>query len=277
MYEKFVRKSSKSDLQKSPSSCGSSKICQSQSIKGSWRRLSFHQSFFGHLPAKLSSTMDVAYNVESSVAGFLANFSAPASSSSPPVQLFRSSTGPVVTGSSSSTSSPVMVEASSTGTAPVDVPSLPATTERVSSHLLEAGQQRLAKTLEEATKAFKEASRPSVVIVNQLPPASPPSVAWHQDPDLPAVGAAVCFLILAILVGGCLWMRQYRPDAWKRVKAGAGQLFRWIALPLSWVLERGAGLLRFLHASSSPASTNQVSKTEVLIYIYICVASYSIV
>jgi len=124
--------------------------------------------------------------------------------------------------------------------------------------------------LEEAVHIFKESSRPSVVVINQLPPASPPSVAWHQDPELPAVGAAVSFLVFFLLVaGGCWWLRRYRPAKWETVKASGWRLLTWVALPLSWVCGRTAALLRYLHASAEGqhvASANpvQVSKTEYL-------------
>jgi len=137
---------------------------------------------------------------------------------------------------------------------------------------MDAAQQRLLEGLEEAAKAFKEAARPSppVIVINQLPPPSPPSPAWHQDPELPAVAAAVSFLCLLLLVaGGCLWLRRYRPDKWETVKAGGWRLIRWLALPLSWVCSRASDLLRHLHAAAEGqrvASVNsvQVSKTEFL-------------
>jgi len=103
-------------------------------------------------------------------------------------------------------------------------------------------------------------------VVNQLPPA-PPSPSWHQDPELPAIGAAVIFVILFLLVAGGCWLRKYKPDQWQKVKSGAWRLVRWLALPLSWALERAAGLLRLLHAraeaqqAASSSGSGQVSKT----------------
>jgi len=136
--------------------------------------------------------------------------------------------------------------------------------------MLESGRQRLIEGLEEAAKAFKEAVKPSppVIIINQLPPSPPPSPSWHEDPELPAVGAAVSFLILFLLVaGGCWWLRRYRPAKWETVKAGGWRLVRWLALPLSWVCSRAAGVFRYLHAAAEGqqaalASPVQVSKTE---------------
>jgi len=141
--------------------------------------------------------------------------------------------------------------------------------------LAEAGQRKLVESLEEAARIFREMAKPAppVVIINQLPPALP-SPPWHQDPDLPAVGAAAGFILVFLLVAGCFWMRRYRPAGWERVKAGGWRLVRWLALPLSWVCSRVADLLRHLHAAAeshaaSNASTVQVSKTELFLYRFI--------
>jgi len=138
------------------------------------------------------------------------------------------------------------------------------------SDLLTAGQQKLVDGLEKAARAFNEAARPSppVVVINQYPPPSSPSPSWHQDPDLPAIGAALSFIALVLLVAGCCWLRQYRPDQWQKVTAGVRRFVTWLALPCSWVLERLAGLLRLLHAraesqqAASSSGSGQVSKTE---------------
>jgi len=135
------------------------------------------------------------------------------------------------------------------------------------SDLLTAGQQRLVDGLEKAAKAFNEAAKPppSVIVINQLPPA-PPSPSWHQDPELPAVGAAVGFVLVVLLVAGCWWLRQYRPDSWKRVKSAGWRLATWVALPLSWLCGRAATILQHLHAAAegqhvASANAVEVSKT----------------
>jgi len=266
MYENFVRKSSKSALQKSARSCGSSKNLPVSVYK---RQLVFsasHHSSFGHLPAKFSS-MDLEYSVDSSLAGVLANFSAPSSSagfsSSPPsvIQLSSPSTVSPASWPSASGYNPAVVKATTYR---------PPTSSVVPSGTVDVGQRRLAEGLEEAAKMFREATRPSppVVVINQLPPALP-SPSWHQDPDLPAVSAAVGFIILILLVAGCVWLRRYRPDYWKTVKSKVWGIVTWLALPLSWCCGQLAALLHQLHSSAesqraSSANTVQVSKTDSL-------------
>ena len=210
--------------------------------------------------------MDLDYNVESSLASVLSNFSSsPVSSSTAPEVVFSH---PSTTSSSVlpfSTSSPVVVETPSTGMSSV------VTTSTVQpSDLLTAGQQRLVDGLEKAAKAFNEAAKPppSVIVINQLPPA-PPSPSWHQDPDLPAVGAAVGFLVIVLLVAGGLWLRKFRPANWELVKSGGRRLITWVALPMSWLCSRAADLLRHLHTAAegqhvASANSVQVSKTEFL-------------
>jgi len=150
---------------------------------------------------------------------------------------------------------------------------VPSVTPRVVSGVWDAGRQRVVEGLEEAAKIFKEAAQPSppIIIINQLPPPASPSPVWHQDPEIPAVVAAVGFLVCILLVGGLLWMRKHRPARWEMVKSWAWRLVRWLALPLSWALERAAGFLRYLHASvetqqaKASSSTGQVSKTVFFI------------
>jgi len=133
--------------------------------------------------------------------------------------------------------------------------------------MLDAGQRRLVEGLEEATRVFREVARPSppVIIINQVPPASSPP-AWHQDPDLPAAGAAVGFILLVLVVACGFWLRRYRPDSWNRVKAAGWRLATWVALPMSWLCGHAAALLRRLHESAegrqgTSASTVQVGET----------------
>jgi len=135
--------------------------------------------------------------------------------------------------------------------------------------VLDVGQKRLIEGLEEAARVFRETARPSppVVIINQVPPAPLPAPAWHEDPELPAVGAAATFIFLILLVAGVWWLRKFRPAAWERVRLGGVRLFTWLALPASWLLERAAGLLRRLHSHASAgaqqeaSSARQVSRT----------------
>jgi len=131
--------------------------------------------------------------------------------------------------------------------------------------MFDASQKRLVQSLEEAARVFRDVGRPAppVVVINQMPP-SQPSPAWHQDLELSAVGAAVIFFTLVLLVGGCLWLRRYRPASWGRVKAGGWRAIKWLALPLSWLCGRAAAIWRHLHQSVEAASTStdQVSKTE---------------
>jgi len=192
------------------------------------------------------------------VAGFLANFSAPASSSSSPSSVLQSSPTSVFQSSTFPTTSERLVstEVTSSTASPILVTTTSA-----------SAQQRLVESLEEAARVFREAARPSppVIVINQIPPA-PPSPSWHQDPELPAVGAAVGFLLVVLLVAGCWWLRRYRPAKWETVKAGGVRLFTWLALPLSWVCSRSADLLRHLHASAegqrvASDNANQVRKT----------------
>jgi len=140
----------------------------------------------------------------------------------------------------------------------------------VSSGTLDAGQQRLVESLEEATRIFKEVAKPAppVIVINQLPPPSP-APAWHEDPDLAVAGGGVALVLLILLVAVCVWLKKFRPDSWKKVKAGAWRFLKWVALPLSWVCGRTAAILRRLHASAeghvaSSADTVQVSETEAL-------------
>ena len=214
--------------------------------------------------------MDIDYHVESALIDVLSNFSAPASASS-------SYTSPTVV--VSATSSPVSALHPLQSTVSSSLHPLQSTVpssnglssssslEATTTSTLEAGQKKLLEGLEEAARIFKEASRPSVVIVNQVPPSSAPPMAWHQDPDLPAVGAAVGFLLLVVLVAGCFWLRRFRPSVWERVKAAGWRLATWVALPLSWLCGRAAVLLRHLHDSAegqqgTSTSTVQVGETD---------------
>ena len=210
--------------------------------------------------------MDVDYHMEPASSGVLFNFSAPVASSVP---VFSSSPKSTTSWQPVQSSSPPVTEVQ-----PSSVPLFPSssvsplvfTTEKTTD-MLEAGQKGLVRTLEEASKAFKEASRPSVVVINQLPPPSSPVPAWHQDPDLPAVGAAVGFLLLVVLVAGCFWLRRFRPSVWERVKAAGWRMATWVALPLSWLCGHAAVLLRHLHESAegqqgTSASTVQVGETH---------------
>jgi len=213
--------------------------------------------------------MDIDYNLEdSSLSGILANITAPAPSSSPPVEIFRSSTVPASIWSS--TSSPPQVPSSTVGAifGGDGVSSTVTAVTEKTTVLAEAGQRKLVDSLEEAAKIFREMAKPAppVVIINQLPPA-PPAPSWHQDPDLPAVGAAAGFIVFFLLVVGCLWLRRFHPPIWERVKVGLWRVCTWLALPLSWVCSRAADLLRHLHTAAegqrgASANTVQVSKTE---------------
>jgi len=210
--------------------------------------------------------MDVAYSLDSSVSGILANFTAPVSSSTPGV--ITGSTVPS-SGWLSSTSTPIVEEASSTGASPVFALPTATTTTVGPLDQLTVGQQKLVEGLEEATKVLKEMAKPAppVIIINQLPPSSPP--AWHEDFDVATAGGVAVAIVFFLLVAGCFWLRRFRPDAWKRVKAGGWRVLKGLALPLSWMCGRAADLLRHLHAAAEGqhlASANpvQVSKTEFL-------------
>ena len=213
--------------------------------------------------------MDLDYHVESSLAGVLFNMSAPvSSSSSSSVPVFQSSPVPFFPSSTvSSTSERLAAPEVTVSTA------LPASVTTTSV----SGEQRLVESLEEAARVFREVARPSppVIIINQVPPAPFPAPAWHEDPDLPAVGAAATFIFLILLVAGVWWLRKFRPAAWERVRSGGVRVLTWLALPASWLLERAAGLLRRLHSHASAgaqqeaSSAHQVSETEVFIGINI--------
>lgn len=215
--------------------------------------------------------MDVDYNLEdSSLSGILANFSAPATATLPPLSNFRSSSAPSSSWRPASTSPPHVGMASSAGPSSVEGPVSSLTNTVLSSGPQEDGQQRLVASLEEATRIFKEVARPAppVIVINQLPPSSP-APAWHEDSDLAVIGGGVAIVLLIMLVAVCFWLKKFRPDSWKKVKTGARRLLKWVALPLSWVCGRAAAFLQYLHVSAEDqhvASANpvQVSKTEFL-------------
>jgi hypothetical protein len=86
---------------------------------------------------------------------------------------------------------------------------------------------------------------PPVVVINNLPPANPGG--WAVEPDQVAIGGAVAAVLIVVVCGVLLWLRRYRPDAWRNVRTTTIRILRFLALPASWLCGKAAGLLRSFH------------------------------
>jgi len=128
-------------------------------------------------------------------------------------------------------------------------------------------QHRLEEGLRQVEEGLRRMNQsPTVVIVNQSPPSVPSS--WQPDLDA-AVASGVAVLLFVLVCIWCLWLRQSRPEAWKRVKARAGSILRAMALPASWLCGVLASQLRKLHSSTEEQPASQAAVAQVRLVICI--------
>ena len=119
----------------------------------------------------------------------------------------------------------------------------------------------LGRRLEEGLHQLQEGLRhlnqpPTVVVVNQ--PAPNPPAGWHQEMDGAVAGSLAAVILIILIAAGCLLLRRFRPQMWKRIKGVAIQALQWAALPISWAFSKAADALRqFHHATVERAETEQ--------------------
>ena len=124
--------------------------------------------------------------------------------------------------------------------------------------------QRLEEGLRQVEEGLRRMNQsPTVVIVNQSPPTA--SSSWQPDVDA-AVASGVVVLLFVLIFVWCMWLRQARPESWKRVKARTGRVLQAVALPASWLCGVMASQLRKLHSSTEEQPAQQAAASQVRLF-----------